>query len=119
MATVEQNDASPLTGRWRITAMSAWDRDHLDVDGPASIEFDAHGGGAFRFVLVHGDMDCRLATRGRRPAVEWTWDGRVKEELAHGRGWAVLKGGGLRGMIFFHQGYESEFVATRMEANRH
>ena len=116
MAHANRKAESPFVGQWRITAMSAWGRDHLDEEGPASIAFDAHGGGEFHFVLVHGDMDCRLATRGGRPAVEWTWDGRVKAEPAHGRGWAVLKGGALRGMIFFHLGYESEFVATRVAA---
>jgi hypothetical protein len=32
---------------------------------------------------------------------------------AQGRGWAVVKGDELHGMIFFHQGYESGFVARR------
>ena len=35
---------------------------------------------------------------------------------AQGRGWAVLKGDELHGMIFFHEGDDSEFVATRIEA---
>ena len=112
MATAGREADSPFAGRWRIAAMSAWDRDHLDEDGPAYIEFGGRGG-AFRLVLVHGDMDCRPATRGGRPAVEWTWEGGLKGEPAHGRGWAGLTGGGLRGMIFFHLGYESEFVAER------
>ena len=30
---------------------------------------------------------------------------------AQSRGWAVLKGGGLHGLIAFHQGDESAFVA--------
>ena len=30
-----------------------------------------------------------------------------------GRGWAVLEGDRLNGMIFIHQGDESEFEATR------
>ena len=109
---------SPFAGRWRITAMSAWESEYLDEEGPAYIEFEAAGGGEFHFVLVHGVMDCRLTVRDGQPAVEWTWDGSVRADPAHGRGWAVLAGDELRGMIFFHLGYDSEFVATRAGATR-
>lgn len=34
---------------------------------------------------------------------------------AQGRGWAVLKGGELHGLIAFHQGDESAFVAVKEE----
>jgi hypothetical protein len=33
---------------------------------------------------------------------------------ARGRGWAVLKGGELHGLIAFHRGDESAFVAERV-----
>jgi hypothetical protein len=36
---------------------------------------------------------------------------------AEGRGWGVVKGDELHGMIFFHQGDDSEFVA-RMKGGR-
>jgi hypothetical protein len=32
-----------------------------------------------------------------------------------GRGWAMLKGDELHGMIFIHSGDDSEFVADRAE----
>jgi hypothetical protein len=32
---------------------------------------------------------------------------------AQGRGWAVVRGDELHGMIFFHGGDDSEFVAKR------
>ncbi len=51
--------------------------------------------------------------RDGEPAVEWTWDGNDEMDPAQGRGWAVLEGDELHGMIFFHQGDDSEFVATR------
>jgi hypothetical protein len=34
-------------------------------------------------------------------------------EPVQGRGWAVMKGTELHGMIFFHQGDDSEFMAIR------
>ena len=63
--------------------------------------------------MVHGQMDCRLTTRDGEPAVEWTWDGNDEMDPAQGRGWAVVRGGELHGMIFFHGGDDSEFVARK------
>ena len=39
----------------------------------------------------------------------------VEMDQAMSRGWAVLEGDGLHGMIFLHPGDESEFVAWRVE----
>jgi hypothetical protein len=35
-----------------------------------------------------------------------------------GRGWAILEEDELHGMIFFHQGDESDFVARRAKAQK-
>lgn len=43
----------------------------------------------------------------------WSWDGNDEMDAAQGRGWAVLKGDELHGMIFFHDGDDSEFVAKK------
>src|SRR5215475_10439754 len=63
-------------------------------------------------------MDCRLTTRDGEPAVEWTWDGNDEMDPAQGRGWAVVKGDELHGMIFFHGGDDSEFVAKKKGPSR-
>jgi hypothetical protein len=104
---------SPFTGRWRIESMSAWDEDFIDEEEEGFIEFDDEGWGGFHFGYVHGRMDCRLTTRDGEPAVEWTWDGNDEMDLAQGRGWAVVKGDKLYGMIFFHGGDDSDFVAKK------
>jgi hypothetical protein len=62
-------------------------------------------------------MDCRLTTRDGEPAVEWTWDGNDEMDPAQGRGWAVVKDDELHGMIFFHQGDDSESVAKKQRPN--
>ena len=59
-------------------------------------------------------MVCRLTTRDGEPALEWSWDGNDEMDEARGRGWAVLKGGELHGMIFFHDGDDSGFVARQV-----
>jgi hypothetical protein len=104
---------SPFGGRWRIVSMDAWEDDFLDEEGEAFIEFDDHDSGEFHFGNVQGDMDCRLTTRDGEPAVEWTWDGNAEMDAAQGRGWAVMKGDELHGMIFFHCGDDSGFVARK------
>lgn len=102
---------NPFAGRWRITSMSAWEDDFLDEEVEAYIEFNGRGWGDFHFGNVLGQMDCHLTTRDGELAVEWSWDGNAEMDAAQGRGWAVLKDGELHGMIFFHGGDDSEFVA--------
>ena len=114
MAKSKSKPPSPFTGRWRIVSMSAWEQDFVDEEEEGYIEFDEKDGGEFHFGYVHGSMDCRLTTRDGEPAVEWTWDGNDEMDAAQGRGWAVLKGDELHGLIVFHQGDESGFVAQRV-----
>jgi hypothetical protein len=113
MAKSKPKPPSPFAGRWRITSMSAWDQDFVDEEEEGYFEFDGKGSGEFHFGYVHGSMDCRPATRDGESALEWTWDGNDEMDPAQGRGWAVVRGNELHGMIFFHGGDESEFRATR------
>ena len=109
---------SLLTGRWRIVSMSAWEDEYLDEEVEAYIEFNDRGWGDFQFGNVQGHTDCRQTTRDGEPAVEWSWDGNAEMDAAQGRGWAVLKGEELHGMIFFHGGDDSEFVAKRAKGKK-
>ena len=102
-----------FAGRWRIISMSAWEQDFIDEEEEGYVEFTDKGGGEFHFGYVHGQMDCKPTTRDGEPAVEWTWDGNDEMDPAQGRGWAVVKGAELHGMIFFHGGDDSEFVAKK------
>ena len=93
--------------------MSAWDNEFIDEEEQGYFEFDGKGNGQFHFGYVDGNMDCRQTTRDGEPAVEWSWDGNDEMDAAQGRGWAVVKGDELHGMIFFHGGDDSEFVAKK------
>jgi hypothetical protein len=106
-------ETNPFIGRWRIISMSAWDEGYIHEEEEGYFAFSDEGWGAFHFGYVHGQMDCRLTTRDGEPAVEWTWEGNDEMDPAQGRGWAVVQGSELHGMIFFHGGDDSEFVATR------
>jgi hypothetical protein len=108
-----------IAGKWRITEMEVWDRDAIDLVGPAFIEFTGQGG-QFRFIAVDGWMDCRHKDKSGRPYVEFTWDGNDECDLASGRGWAKLeRDGALTGHIYFHHGEDSAFKATPFTEEPH
>ena len=109
---------NPFVGMWHIVSMPTWDEDFLNEEVQAYIKFDARRRGEFHFGYVHGFMDCRVTTRDGEPAIEWTWEGNDEMESAQGRGWAVIKVAELHGMIFFHQGDESEFVAKKADVSK-
>ncbi len=94
--------------------MDLWDRDAIDLLGPAFIDLDADGSGCFRFIAVEGDIDARLV--GSDGRVEFSWDGNDECDPAFGRGWVQLEAdGSLRGRIFFHGGDDSAFLAVAAE----
>jgi hypothetical protein len=74
--------------------------------------------GEVQFGLTSGDIDYRITERSGQPAVEWTWEGRDEMDPCTGRGWAILEGDELHGMIFFHQGDESGFMAKRAKPSK-
>lgn len=107
---------NPFIGRWRIVSMSAWDQDFIDEEEEGYFEFDQMHKGQFHFGYVYGHMDCRLTTRDGVSKVEWIWDGNDEKDPAQGRGWAIVKANELHGMIYFHTGDDSEFLAKRVES---
>ena len=103
-----------LVGGWRIAEMDLWDRDAIDLLGPAFIEFTAEGTGRFRFIAVGGNLDFRHDERATGARVEFTWEGNDEMDEASGDGWAeVQKDRSLNGEIRFHNGDDSTFKAHR------
>ena len=74
----------PLVGRWRITAMSQWEADYLDLVEPAFIEFGRQGSGEFRFGVVVAALDCSYA----QTSIDFTWHGSDEGDEVSGNGWA-------------------------------
>ena len=114
----KSNPMNLYAGPWRIVSMSAWDLEFVDEEEKGYFEFDQNYCGQFHFGYVHGQMSCFVTTRNGKPVVKWTWEGNDEMDPAHGRGWAVVNGDKLQGMIFFHGGDESEFVAKNEIQNR-
>ena len=104
---------SPFEGRWRITSMEMWAQDFVDAEVEGYFEFGPDGLGSFQFGYVSGEIDYRDGTRDGKPSVEWSWEGNDEMDPASGRGWAVLDSDEIHGLIAFHQGDESEFVAKK------
>lgn len=106
-----------FTGRWHIISMSAWDKDYLHEEIQAYIEFEKNGIGRFQFGYVQGQTDCRITDRQGKPVVEFTWEGGdcADGTPLTGRGWAILEGDELKGMICIHLGDDSKFVAKKAE----
>ncbi|MDB5349952.1 MAG: hypothetical protein JWN86_1199 [Planctomycetota bacterium] len=115
MAKKKSKPVSPFRGRWHIVSMSMWDEDYLDEEVQAFIEFDDNGGGSFQFGYVQGIIDHREHLRDGLPGTEFSWEGGDGADGTplSGRGWAVLRENELNGMIFIHQGDESDFDAKR------
>jgi hypothetical protein len=104
---------SGVTRSWCLP-LDLWDREALDLVGPAFIEFRRDLTGSFRFVAVEGWMDCREAPHNESPSVEFTWEESADDDRACGRGWAALEeDGSLIGHIYFHLGDDSGFRAIK------
>src|SRR6266508_515279 len=100
-------------GRWQIVEMDLWDRDAIDLLGPAFVEIGADGTGSFRFVAVEGDIEGHHIGRAGLPAIEFSWLGTDDGDHASGRGRALVEtDGSLVGRIYFHLGDDSGFRAA-------
>jgi hypothetical protein len=116
--TTKTSARRPFIGEWRIIDMELWDREDLDLLGPAHLTLDRSGQGSMRFLAIEASMDYRPGERDGLPAVEFSFDGNDEGDRISGRGWAVLAEHTLRGRLFFHDGDESAFSATRRVARR-
>ena len=104
---------NPFLGQWRLIDSSTWDREALDLDGPAHLTFERGGLGHLHVVGVEGELDDRVAEREGGPAVECSWEGSGEGDPVAGRGWGVVVGNELRGQIFIHRGDDTSFRAVR------
>jgi len=46
-----------LIGRWRIVAADIWERDYLDLCGPATLDIRADGHGEIAFGAFQASLD--------------------------------------------------------------
>jgi len=76
-----------VLGTWRITCMEVWDADYFDMEVAAHVTIRNDLTGEFRFGLVQGDIDARVADIGGVARVEFSWSGADENDPMSGRGW--------------------------------
>ena len=59
-----------LIGRWRIVEADLWDRDYLDLCGPATLTITAQGG-----EIAFGAMEAGLEVEYARNSIGFRWAG--------------------------------------------
>lgn len=112
--STQRKARNPFVSRWRITWMEQWDQEFVDEEVEGFFEFEPNGSGSFQFGYVRGQIDYRHSTRDGESCLEFSWDGNDEMDPAQGRGWAIIESEQISGMLFFHQGDESRFTATKL-----
>ena len=101
---------SPLIGKWRIVEAGLWDRNYLDMSGPAFIEFKGDGSGETRFGCVVAGLECSYSPS----TAIFTWQGHDEMDEADGDGFAELNDDGTLSVEFsFRNGDEATLKAQR------
>ena len=100
----------PCIGTWRIFAADLWDREHLDLVGPAHVTFHADGDGEMAFGALEFGLDCKHGEQG----VFFTFAGFDEGDEINGAGSAEIDDDGTLDIeIRFHLGDEAELKARR------
>jgi len=105
------NIKKPYLGKWRIHSMELWDRDFIDLNGPAAFAVEEDGTGFLEFGAVETDLDCRVESFGGVERLEFSFEGEDEGDPVSGRGWAEVIGPEMNGRIYFHMGEISTFTA--------
>ena len=99
-----------LIGRWRIVEADLWDRDHLDLVGPATIAIRADGRGEIAFGAMQAGLDLEYG----RSVVFFTWQGFDEMDEVTGSGSAeMLDDGSIEIEFAYHLGDEAVLRAKR------
>ena len=83
----------------------------METEGHFIFEEDELG--SFQFGLVQGQIDFRIEKTGEIERLEFSWEGQDENDVAIGRGWAVIQNDHLEGQFYFHLGNDSWFKAKR------
>jgi hypothetical protein len=101
--------ADRLAGKWPIVETAAWDKQHLDLCGPAFIEIDVQDRGEMAFGALNAALDCGFNSIG----IDFEWNGADEGDQVSGDGWADLREDGcLDGEIAYNNGDETTFIAA-------
>lgn len=100
-----------LIGRWRITGADLWDRNYIDLCGPATLIIAADGRGEISFGALQAGLDLEYAPT----SVFFEWEGFDEMDEVRGSGSAEMQDDGSLEIEFnFHNGDEAVLKATKI-----
>ena len=100
----------PIVGRWRIVKADLWNRDHLNLCGPATLVIEADGHGEIAFGAMQAGMDIDYGP----DEIGFTWSGFDEINKVTGSGSAELQENGSLQIEFdHHNGDEAILKAVR------
>ena len=88
-----------LIGRWRIVAADIWERDYLDLCGPATLDIRADGHGEIAFGALQAGLDLAYG----QSDVSFDWAGFDEMDEVRGSGSAELLQNGSLEIEFDYQ----------------
>jgi len=101
-----------LVGRWRIVEADIWDRDYLDLCGPAAILIGADGRGEIAFGAMQATLDVEYGST----SIAFTWMGCDEMDEFSGEGNAELLDDGSMEIEFeYDNGDDAVLKAKRDE----
>jgi hypothetical protein len=101
-----------VIGRWRIVGADIWDRDYLDLVGPARLVIRGDGFGEIAF----GAFEATLRIAYGRSDVAFTWQGFDEMDEVRGSGSAELLEDGMLEIEFeYEDGDDAILRAERAE----
>jgi hypothetical protein len=104
----------PLVGRWRIVQADLWNRDHLDLCGPAMIVIKANGTGEISF----GAMTVSPYVAYCHDDIGFEWGGCEEGDQVEGEGDAeIRKNRSLVVNFAYRNGDEAVLVAERASSS--
>jgi hypothetical protein len=99
-----------LIGRWRILEADIWDRDYLDLCGPATMTISDHGRGEIAFGALQAGLDIEYA----KSSIGFIWEGFDEMDEVSGDGSAELNDDGSIQIEFaYRNGDEAVLKAKR------
>jgi hypothetical protein len=99
-----------LVGRWPIVEADIWDRQYLDLCGPATIVIRANGRGEIAFGALQAGLDIEYS----RASVGFTWEGFDEMDEVSGDGSdELLDDGSIEIEFAYRNGDEAVLKARR------
>jgi hypothetical protein len=102
-----------LIGRWRIVEADLWDREYLDLCGPATLTITARDG-----EIAFGALEAVLEVEYARDSIGFRWAGSDEGDQIEGEGTAELRHDGSIEIEFaYHNGDEAVLKAKRVTSS--